>query len=483
MQAESALNPGRWQSEAVGSSSAGYGLIQWTGSSIHTRWSGLNGRDYSTMDANLDHILAEANSNDSWYRKRPELRDLMETYPELNFNKSLDLTYSTFTKSTDSPYNLACIFVFYRERCHDSLYGSRATRKALCDKRGGYAQEWYTFLGGTGFNFGGGGIPFPARTTEEQKTKFIKDLINNTEDYIKSFYRNHAGYYSGRYGIPNNSKVDGLGGNCTAYAYGRFWELADCAKSITGKTSKPTSALHGDAGSWFPNNETKNDYSYGFEPKKGAVLCFAKEGGAGHVAIVEDIKETDEGTEILCSESGWKSPILFYQTRKRPKGAAADAKTNWSDKYQFQGFIYQHYDFDNCPGGYGYGAPQIKSIILTRVNAETIEGQGFLATDGVTSITCEITGKSLKNDEEVSVEGVELKSLDNTDTGSEDSSEESSPANNLTIKIDGTQKSFNFQITGLVPLATYDITFSAGGGSFVVETPEEAPEETTEETE
>jgi surface antigen len=496
MQSESALNPGRWEGEAVGSSSAGYGLIQWTGSTVHTNWD--KSGDYSTMDSNIEHIIAEANGNISdpgWYKKK---------IPNTSINS--DISYSEFKQCTNmSPYDLACVFAWNRERSAVVLWGAHsrskaaglsetqkeANRKALRDARGGQAQKWYTFLGGSGFNFGGGGIAFPARTTEEQKKKFKADLIANTEDYITSFYRNPAGYYSGKYGIPNHSGgATEWYGNCTAYAYGRFWELAECAKSLTGKQSKPTSVLHGDAGSWYPNNATKQDYNCGPDPKLGAILCFAKEGGAGHVAIVEAIEEKENGdVEITCSESGWKSPILFYQTRTRPKGAAKDAKTNWSDKYQFQGFIYQHYDFDNCPGGGCFGAPQIKSVILTHVTADLIQGQGFLTTEGVTSITCEVVAKNAEG-EEVSTEGITLEPIvkESTEDSNDDNGNDSSSSNNttqdtedntgepsdgasstgaLTLAIDSTKRSFDFQLTGLTPLTTYELTFSATGGGVV----------------
>ena len=501
MEAESTINPGRWQSEAVGSSSAGYGLIQWTGSTIHTQWSGLKGRDYSTMDTNLDHLLTEVKNNDSWINGKQKQKDLLEGNPNIS-DATKVLGYQEFTKSMDTPYNLASVFVFYRERCWDSLYGSASTRKKLCEKRGGYAQEWYTFLGGKG-NFSGGflsGVQFPARDTEEKVQAFIDDLtkVKNTDageeekEYITSYYRNPAGYYTGKYGIPNSSGgTDKWYGNCTAYAYGRFWELADCAKSLTGKASKPTSVLHGDAGSWYPNNKAKKDYEYGLNPKKGAIICF----DGGHVAIVEDYTLNKDGSgTLVCSESGWKySPVCYLRTsRKREKGADPAAITNWggSANRPFQGFIYPHYDFDRCPGGMGYGAPQIKSVILTHITAECIKGQGFLATEGVTSVTCSIIGKDSEGNEiptdvladiklkEPAEDNSESTGSTDQNTGSssssssggtaDDSSGDAAPTNNLTIAIDGAQKTFDFQLTGLTPLTTYEITFTAGGGSVVV---------------
>ena len=38
MQAESSINPGRWQSDDVGNYSLGYGLVQWTPVTKQTDW-------------------------------------------------------------------------------------------------------------------------------------------------------------------------------------------------------------------------------------------------------------------------------------------------------------------------------------------------------------------------------------------------------------------------------------------------------------
>jgi surface antigen len=485
IQAESALNPGRWQSEAVGSSSAGYGLIQWTGSSIHTKWSGLKGQDYSTMDANLDHLLTEVKNNDSWIKGDSKQKALKQGNPNIS-STALALGYQDFTKSTESPYDLACVFVFYRERCYVSLYGSATERQNLCKKRGGYAEKWYTFLGGKG-SFGMG-IQFPARL---EVGTFNEDIAKTGEaapDYIKNFYKNPKGNYSdSTYGIPNNkqgTKPTKTFGNCTAYAYGRFWEIADCAKSLTGKESQPANVLSGNAGEWYTKNQAQREYEFGLEPKLGAVICF----NGGHVAIVEEITNKDNGDiEIKCSESGWGvEPVLYFMTRTRKKDAAPDATTNWggSASRPFQGFIYQH--FNNWGAGGMLGGSHVKGVTLFYVDAETIEGKGFLTAEGASTITCEITGKDIKG-EAVSTEDVKLESLtedaEETNNSAGSSSEEETPTNNLILTIDTAQKSFDFRLTGLTPLTEYDLLFKASGGGNVSIPDTEVPEDTEEDQE
>lgn len=70
MQSESAINPGRWQSDIVmpqDPTYAGYGLVQWTPYTKYTNWivnQGFN--DPSEMDANIFRILYEVSNNLQW---------------------------------------------------------------------------------------------------------------------------------------------------------------------------------------------------------------------------------------------------------------------------------------------------------------------------------------------------------------------------------------------------------------------------------
>ena len=114
-------------------------------------------------------------------------------------------------------------------------------------------------------------------------------------------------FYQAGYGMPN----------CTCYAYGRFWEILG---------SKPTLSL-GDAGMWFPYAD---GYERGQKAKLGAVACWESTvGGAGHVAIVEEIYS--DGS-ILISQSAWQGTNFWTDT--------LDDSYYYSSSYKFQGFIY-----------------------------------------------------------------------------------------------------------------------------------------------
>lgn len=129
MQHESALNPGRWQSEDVGNLSGGYGLVQWTPASKYIDWVGND--TYNTMDNNLARIIYEVANNVQYYAT--------DSYPE---------TFKEFAVSEQDPYYLACAFAWNYERSYTVLYGTEEEKEALRQKRGGSANEWYTFITG-----------------------------------------------------------------------------------------------------------------------------------------------------------------------------------------------------------------------------------------------------------------------------------------------------------------------------------------------
>lgn len=116
--------------------------------------------------------------------------------------------------------------------------------------------------------------------------------------------------------------------NCTAYSWGRWYELL-------GEKHKLST---GNAENWF--NNTKDGYKRGQTPKLGAVICWRKgqagnsNDGAGHVAIVEEIKP--DGT-IITSNSAYKSTNFYTKTLKPPYSMGGS--------YVFQGFIYTPIEF------------------------------------------------------------------------------------------------------------------------------------------
>lgn len=134
MQAESTINPGCWQSHNVGNYSGGYGLVQWTPATKYINWCSeypgllLAPED---MDSNLLRIAYEVENNIQWIA-----------------TENYDYSFFTFCSSLDTPYNLACAFAWNYERSYTVLYGTYDEQEALRQKRGGYANYWYEYLGG-----------------------------------------------------------------------------------------------------------------------------------------------------------------------------------------------------------------------------------------------------------------------------------------------------------------------------------------------
>lgn len=127
-----------------------------------------------------------------------------------------------------------------------------------------------------------------------------------------SYYYSANPFYQAGYGLPN----------CTAYAWGRFYE-------ITGVRPKLST---GNAYQWW--GYTADGYARGQTPKLGAVMCWYYTPG-GHVGVVEKIYENGD---VLCSMSGYSSGIYFW-TERITKASGYNRAYNPSGAY-FQGFIY-----------------------------------------------------------------------------------------------------------------------------------------------
>lgn len=159
---------------------------------------------------------------------------------------------------------------------------------------------------------------------EEYSLKYYNQFANGSEVSFEPrldssgiegaiyWYSGNPFYLSG-YGLPN----------CTCYAWGRFWEISDKDGNGSNKPTLPT----GDGGEWFP---AVTGYETGTTPKLGAVICWSKSGGAGHVAIVEQI--LDNG-DIVTSNSAYQSTFFYTKTIYKADGY------NFGN-YVFQGFIY-----------------------------------------------------------------------------------------------------------------------------------------------
>ena len=140
----------------------------------------------------------------------------------------------------------------------------------------------------------------------------------------------NGGYSGAIKGSPTDPGCDVLA-NCVGYAAGRFNEIIGAGKFVYFQ--HPPNAED------FYDLATQQGLKVGTQPKLGAIVCWAKGkthtsgDGAGHVAVIEDIKS--DGS-IITSESGYGCKNPFWtQHRYRESG-------NWgqSTAYRFLGFIY-----------------------------------------------------------------------------------------------------------------------------------------------
>lgn len=141
------------------------------------------------------------------------------------------------------------------------------------------------------------------------------------------------------------------GGNCTWYAWGRFWEVWASVDTKYQK-SMPKTVSSGDAVQFYSDGKA-NGFSVGKKPKPGAIVCWGYNGSSvghpGHVAFVEAVNMNADGTvkNIEISQSGWSSGPLANKT------IAPDSKGRYKFGYNndyFNGFIYNPIDFGNPAG-------------------------------------------------------------------------------------------------------------------------------------
>ena len=145
----------------------------------------------------------------------------------------------------------------------------------------------------------------------------------STPNKSLKYYWGQSRYRAGGISIFHSHK--GKQGNCTAYAWGRFWEVSENFGHVTRLNAS------GNAEDWYYG--TNSQFKRGKNPQLGAVICFADGpySGKGHVMIVEKIYSK---THILCSESGFAA--YLFQTRHVYKKNGV-----WQlGSYKFQGFIY-----------------------------------------------------------------------------------------------------------------------------------------------
>lgn len=283
MMTESYLNPGQWQhgySPYDGNSSNGFGLVGWTPYWRITDW--LNDKGYNLSNADsygygmLDKLIEEC------FNPQEVTWIPTDTY---------NISFEEFAKDTTHSISwLALAFLKNYERPYDGNQPQRATQ----------ALKWNDIL---------------LEHIQPYKPRLTDDGMIGS----KYYYSENVFYLSG-YGLPN----------CTAYAWGRRYEITDIY---------PSSLSTSDAKNWYPHAISVGD-AVGKTPKLGAIACWYYDNG-GHVAVVEVIN--DDGS-IVVSESAWGGTYFFTETIYPDDNG--DYTPQWVINNfggYFQGFIYNPY--------------------------------------------------------------------------------------------------------------------------------------------
>ena len=198
------------------------------------------------------------------------------------------------------------VIAIYTGKKHENwTAGKKAFEKE--GKTGAYLVTGITSAQAKSMGYGVSGI------AKGKRTKY-PDLSNPF--YFSGRYNAFAGT---RYGPP------AIYHNCTWYAYGRFAEI------LGKKPDLPT----GNAGTWFRDCTS---YQKGKTPRPGAVIVWTyPSGGAGHVAVVEEVKSNGDIVTSNSAYNGGKNPsahTFYMQTVKKKNGYN-------NPGMRFQGFIYQ----------------------------------------------------------------------------------------------------------------------------------------------
>lgn len=147
----------------------------------------------------------------------------------------------------------------------------------------------------------------------------------NNKNFIT---RGSGGWNTCIKGNPRYQYADALA-NCVGYASGRFNETINIARETTGCTY---TTLNCNAVGFKERAEAAG-LKTGSTPRRGAIMCWGKEGAAGHVAIVERVNNSNS---VYTSESGWGSSAIFWNsTRSNNNG-----RWGIGAGYYFRCFIY-----------------------------------------------------------------------------------------------------------------------------------------------
>lgn len=286
IQTESGINPGIW--ESLDPYVGGYGLVQWTPYTNYSNWAGSGWED---------------NGDKECERINYEFANGLQYYPTASY----PLTAQQFKVSTDTPENLAEIFIYNYER--PASYSSVPTRRSQ-------ARTWYNYLLST--------VAYTPR-------------LSMGNIYNSPYYTTWDAYYP-TYQMPN----------CTAYAYGRWNELCDIRHSHSGF---PTGMGY----QWYSQGIALG-FTGGSTPVLGAAACWDYMGydegvytHTGHVAIVEQINydSNNNPVSIVTSNSawnrdtGWDNPQDRFPWFYTETILLSNINDPWGrDSSHFEGFLY-----------------------------------------------------------------------------------------------------------------------------------------------
>ncbi len=145
------------------------------------------------------------------------------------------------------------------------------------------------------------------------------------------FVNAHPDWYgiTSPYGV--GYSIQGHGGNCTSYVYGRRCELEG------GSTDIGQGSWRWDAGTFYDDAVAQGIYETGRSPRPGAIAVWQGGGSSNkHVAIVAVVECDDEGniTKIITENSGWNGPTLFYNV------VFSSEQELINSNPEFKGYIY-----------------------------------------------------------------------------------------------------------------------------------------------
>lgn len=123
METESTINPGLWQGREIPAdpftTDKGFGLTQWTPANKLINWANESGLDYTSGFVQMARINFESLNNLQW-----------------STNNIFNYTWEQFIHSTESPEDLAQVFVWAYER----------PENPDIDKRRRDARKWFEFF-------------------------------------------------------------------------------------------------------------------------------------------------------------------------------------------------------------------------------------------------------------------------------------------------------------------------------------------------